>query len=189
MALPRHPALSAMALETLKKIAAAWCVRSSRRRISSLLSTERQIMPVLHFEKLDGYDNAMALVTRTALSRTNRAAIRTSHGSQNRSSPYVNRELLDPNMHADSTRIRTPDSIQGRRRQLLHAGRWRKQRARLPDDAACRDFILRNGQPTPVALAPDRRIVLRSAMTPEQLAAKLKIPVADAREKIAEGVR
>jgi uncharacterized protein YyaL (SSP411 family) len=36
------------------------------------------------------------------------------------------------------------------------------------------------------ALAPDGRIVLRRAMTPEQLAAKLKIPLQEAREKIAK---
>jgi len=173
-----HPEYTAMALDTLKKIAAGGVFDQLGGGFHRY-STDAQ-WRVPHFEKL-GYDNAMALQAY-------------SHAYEASGDPdfarvaesivgYVNRELLDVQTHAFYSH-QDADSFKGDDSSYYTWTVAEVKRA-LPADEA-RVAILFYGMEDRPARAPDGRTVLRRAMSPEQLAAKLKIPVEEAREKIAK---
>ena len=103
--------------------------------------------------------------------------------SLNRSLSYVNRELLDPKTHAFYSH-QDADSFKGDDGSYYTWTVEEVKRALPPDEA--RVAILFYGMEDAPALAPDGRIVLRRAMTPEQIASKLKMPVEQVRETIAK---
>ena len=167
-----------MALETLKKIAAGGVFDQLGGGFHRYSTDPHWRVP--HFEKL-GYDNAMAL---HAYSDAYAASGDPDFARVAKSIvDYVNRDLLDPNTHAFYSH-QDADSFKGDDGSYYTWTVAEVKRALPPDDA--RVAILFYGMDNAPALAPDRRIVLRRAMTPDQLAAKLKIPVADARDKIAK---
>ena len=172
-----HPDYTAMALDTLKKIAAGGVFDQLGGGFHRYSTDPHWRVP--HFEKL-GYDNAMALHAYSDayaesgdpdFARVAKSIV-----------GYVNRELLDPTTHAFYSH-QDADSFKGDDGSYYTWTVAEVERALPPDDA--RVAILFYGMNDAPALAPDRRIVLRRAMSPEQLAAKLKIPVTDARDKIA----
>ena len=172
-----HPEYTAMALDTLRKIAAGGVFDQLGGGLHRYSTDPHWRVP--HFEKL-GYDQAMALSAYAhafavsgdpEFSRVARSIV-----------PYVNRELLDPTTHGFYSH-QDADSFKGDDGSYYTWTAAEVKRA-LPGDEA-RVAILFYGIADAPAKAPDGRIVLRRAMTPEQLAAKLKIPVGQAREKIA----
>jgi hypothetical protein len=167
-----------MALETLKKIAVGGVFDQLGGGFHRYSTDPHWRVP--HFEKL-GYDNAMAL---HAYSDAYESSGDPDFARVAKSIVgYVNRELLDPTTHAFYSH-QDADSFKGDDGSYYTWTVAEVKRALPPDDA--RVAILFYGMENAPALAPDQRIVLRRAMTPEQLAAKLKIPLADARDKIAK---
>ncbi len=173
-----HPEYTAMALDTLKKIAAGGVFDQLGGGFHRYSTDAEWRVP--HFEKL-GYDNAMALQAY-------------SHAYEVSGDPdfarvvesiagYVNRELLDAKTHAFYSH-QDADSFKGDDGSYYTWTVAEVKRAIPPDEA--RVAILFYGMESAPALAPDGRIVLRRAMSPEQLAVSLKIPVKTAREKIAK---
>ncbi|HZC45030.1 MAG TPA: thioredoxin domain-containing protein, partial [Candidatus Acidoferrum sp.] len=173
-----HPEYTTMALDTLRKISAGGVFDQLGGGFHRYSTDAHWRVP--HFEKL-GYDNAMALLAY-------------SHAYEVSGDPdfarvaksiagYVNRELLDPKTHAFYSH-QDADSFKGDDGSYYT---WTVAEVKhaLPADEA-RVAILLYGLEDQPARAPDGRIVLRRAMTPDQLAARLKIPVADARDKIAK---
>src|SRR5580700_2010910 len=171
-----HPEYTAMALDTLKKIAAGGVFDQLGGGFHRYSTDARWRVP--HFEKL-GYDNAMALHAYSdafeASGEQDFARVAKSIVS------YVNRELLDEKTHAFYSH-QDADSFKGDDGSYYTWTVEEVKRA-LPADEA-RAAILFYGMQDAPALAPDGRIVLRRAMRPEQVAAKLKIPVQQVREKI-----
>jgi hypothetical protein len=173
-----HPDYTAMALDTLKKIAAGGVFDQLGGGFHRYSTDPNWRVP--HFEKL-GYDNAMAL----------RAY---SHAYEVSGDPdfarvaesiagYVNRDLLDAKTHAFYSH-QDADSFKGDDGSYYTWTVAEVKHALPPDKAHV--AILFYGMEDNPARAPDSRIVLRRAMTPEQLAAKLKIPVEQTRDKIAK---
>jgi len=172
-----HPGFTAMALDTLKKIAAGGVFDQLGGGFHRYSTDPHWRVP--HFEKL-GYDNAMAL---HAYSDAYEASGDPDFARVAKSlAAYVNRELLDPKTGAFYSH-QDADSFKGDDGSYYTWTVAEVKRALPPDEA--RVAILFYGMENAPALAPDRRIVLRRAMSPEQLAATLKIPVEEAREKIA----
>jgi uncharacterized protein YyaL (SSP411 family) len=172
-----HPEYSAMALDTLKKIAAGGVFDQLGGGVHRYSTDPHWRVP--HFEKL-GYDNAMAL---HAYSDAYEASGDPDFARVAKSiAGYVNRELLDPKTDAFYSH-QDADSFKGDDGSYYTWTVAEVKRALPPDQA--RVAILFYGMEEAPALAPDGRIVLRRAMSPEQVAAKLKIPVQQAREKIA----
>jgi uncharacterized protein len=172
-----HPEFTAMALDTLRKIAAGGVFDQLGGGFHRYSTDPEWRVP--HFEKL-GYDNAMAL---NAYSHAYEASGDPDFARVTESiAGYVNRELLDPDTHAFYSH-QDADSFKGDDGSYYTWTVAEVKRALPPDEA--RAAILFYGMQDTPALAPDGRIVLRRAMTPEQVAARLKIPVAEAREKIA----
>src|SRR5271154_7316181 len=173
-----HPEYTAMALDTLKKIADGGVFDQLRGGFHRYSTDPQWRVP--HFEKL-GYDNAMGL-------RAYSNAYEVS-GDQdfvrvaNSIVGYVNRELLDPTTHAFYSH-QDADSFKGDDGSYYTWTVDEVKRALPPDEA--RVAILFYGTEDSPALAPDGRIVLRRAMTPEQGAAKLKVPVEKVRTTIAQ---
>ena len=167
-----------MALDTLKKIAAGGVFDQLGGGFHRYSTDPHWRVP--HFEKL-GYDNAMAL---RAYSNAYEASGDPDFARVAKSIVgYANRELLDPKTHAFYSH-QDADSFKGDDGSYYTWTVEEVKRALPPDEA--RVAILFYGMEDAPALAPDGRIVLRRAMSPEQLAAKLKIPVEEAREKIAK---
>jgi uncharacterized protein YyaL (SSP411 family) len=174
----RHPDFTAMALDTLKKIAAGGVFDQLGGGFHRYSTDSQWRVP--HFEKL-GYDNAMAL---RAYSHAFEVSGDPGFARVAKSiAGYVNRELLDAKTHtfyshqdADSFKGDDGSYYTWTVAEVKHA---------LPTDEA-RVAILFYGMEGAPARAPDGRIVLRQAMTREQLAARLKISAEAAREKIAE---
>ncbi len=171
-----HPEYTAMALETLKKIAAGGVFDQLGGGFHRYSTDARWRVP--HFEKL-AYDNAMALHAYSDayeasgdpdLARVAKSIVR-----------YVNRELLDPKTGAFYSH-QDADSFKGDDGSYYTWTVDEVKRALPPDEA--RVAILFYGMADAPAYAPDGRIVLRRAMSPEQVAARLKLPLAQAREKI-----
>jgi uncharacterized protein YyaL (SSP411 family) len=172
-----HPEFTAMALDTLKKIAAGGVFDQLGGGFHRYSTDAHWRVP--HFEKL-GYDNAMAL---HAYSDAYEASGDPDFARVAKSLVgYINRELLDPAMGAFYSH-QDADSFKGDDGSFYTWTVAEVKRA-LPADEA-RVAILFYGMQNAPALAPDGRIVLRRAMTPEQLAARLKIPVEAARQRIA----
>jgi uncharacterized protein YyaL (SSP411 family) len=173
-----HPEYTAMALDTLKKIAAGGVFDQLGGGFHRYSTDPHWRVP--HFEKL-GYDNAMAL---HAYSDAYEASGDPDFARVAKSLVgYANRELLDPKTgafysHQDADSFKGDDGS-------YYTWKVAEVKRALPADEA-RVAILFYGMQNAPALAPDGRVVLRRAMTPEQLAAKLKIPVQEAREKIAK---
>ncbi len=172
-----HPEYTAMALDTLKKIAAGGVFDQLGGGFHRYSTDPHWRVP--HFEKLAS-DNAMALHAYSAayedsgdpdFARVAKSLV-----------GYVDRELLDPKTGAFYSH-QDADSFKGDDGSFYTWTVAEVKRA-LPADQA-RVAILFYGMENTPALAPDRRIVLRRAMTTEQLAAKLKIPVEEARDRIA----
>ena len=167
-----------MALDTLKKIAAGGVFDQLGGGFHRYSTDPHWRVP--HFEKL-GYDNAMAL---HAYSDAYEASGDPDFARVAKSLVgYVNRELLDPKTGAFYSH-QDADSFKGDDGSYYTWTVAEVKRALPPDEA--RVAILFYGMEDAPALAPDGRIVLRRAMTPEQLAATLKIPVEEARDKIAK---
>jgi uncharacterized protein YyaL (SSP411 family) len=173
-----HPEYMAMALDTLKKIAAGGVFDQLGGGFHRYSTDPHWRVP--HFEKL-GYDNAMALQAY-------------SHAYEVSGDPefarvaasiagYANRELVDAKTHAFYSH-QDADSFKGDDGSYYTWTIEEVKRALPPDEA--RAAILFYGMQDNPALAPDGRIVLRRAMSAEQLAATLKIPIGEAREKIAK---
>ncbi len=172
-----HPEFTAMALDTLKKIAAGGVFDQLGGGFHRYSTDAHWLVP--HFEKL-GYDNAMAL---QAYSDAYEASGDPEFARVAKSiAGYVNRELLDPKTHAFYSH-QDADSFKGDDGSYYTWTVDEVKRALRPDDA--RVAILFYGMADAPARAPDGRIVLRRAMSPEQAAAKLKIPVKEARRAIA----
>jgi uncharacterized protein len=173
-----HPEFTAMALDTLKKIAAGGVFDQLGGGFHRYSTDPHWRVP--HFEKL-GYDNAMALHTYSDAYETSGdpAFARVADSIVS----YVNRELLDPKTHAFYSH-QDADSFEGDDGSYYSWTVAEVKRALAPDEA--RVALLFYGMQGAPAKAPDGRIVLRRAMSPEQVAAKLKIPVDEAREKIAK---
>jgi len=173
-----HPEYTAMALDTLKKIAAGGVFDQLGGGFHRYSTDPHWRVP--HFEKL-GYDNAMAL---HAYSDAYEASGDPDFARVAKLLVgYANRELLDPKTGAFYSH-QDADSFEGDDGSYYTWTVAEVKRA-LPADQV-RVAILFYGMENAPALAPDKRIVLRRAMSPEQLAAKLKIPVQEAREKIAK---
>lgn len=172
-----HPEFTAMALDTLKKIAAGGVFDQLGGGFHRYSTDARWRVP--HFEKL-GYDNAMAL---QAYSDAYEASGDPEFARVAKSiAGYVNRELLDPKTHAFYSH-QDADSFKGDDGSYYTWTVEEVKRAIRPDEA--RVAILFYGMEDAPARAPDGRIVLRRAMSLEQAAAKLKIPVKEARRAIA----
>ena len=172
-----HPEYTAMALDTLKKIAAGGVFDQLGGGFHRYSTDPHWRVP--HFEKL-GYDNAMAL---HAYSDAYEASGDPDFARVAKSIVgYVNRELLDAKTHAFYSH-QDADSFKGDDGSYYTWTVAEVKRALPPDEA--RVAILFYGMEDAPARAPDGRIVLTRAMSPEQVAAKLKIPVEEAREKIA----
>src|SRR5271163_470965 len=173
-----HPEYTAMALDTLKKIADGGVFDQLGGGFHRYSTDPQWRVP--HFEKL-GYDNAMALHAYSdafeASGEQDFARVAKSIVS------YVNRELLDAKTHAFYSH-QDADSFMGDDGSYYTWTVDEVKRA-LPTDEA-RVALLFYGMEDAPALAPDGRIVLRRAMTAEQIAARLKIPVGQVREKIAK---
>jgi uncharacterized protein YyaL (SSP411 family) len=173
-----HPEYTAMALDTLKKIAAGGVFDQLGGGFHRY-STDAQ-WRVPHFEKL-GYDNAMALHAYSNAYEESGdadfARVATSIAG------YVNRELRDAKTHAFYSH-QDADSFKGDDGSYYTWTVVEVKRAIPPDEA--RAAILFYGMEAAPALAPDGRVVLRRAMSPEQLALSLKIPMKTALEKIAQ---
>jgi len=173
-----HPEYTAMALDTMKKIAAGGVLDQLGGGFHRYSTDPDWRVP--HFEKL-GYDNAMAL---HAYSDAYEISGDEEFARVAKSiAGYVNRELFDPKTHAFYSH-QDADSFKGDDGSYYTWTVDEVKRALPPDQA--RVAILFYGMEDAPALAPDGRIVLRHAMTPDQIAAKLKIPMAQVREKIAE---
>src|SRR5580698_2205956 len=173
-----HPEYTAMALDTLKKIAAGGVFDQLGGGFHRYSTDPQWRVP--HFEKL-GYDNAMAL---RAYSHAYEVSGDPDFARVAKSiAGYVNRELLDAKTHAFYSH-QDADSFKGDDGSYYTWTVAEVKRA-LPADEA-RAAILFYGMENAPALAPDGRIVLRRVMTPGQVAAQLKIPVEEAREKIAK---
>ncbi len=173
-----HPEFTAMAIDTLKKIAAGGVFDQLGGGFHRYSTDPHWRVP--HFEKL-GYDNAMALHAYSDayeesgdpdFARVAKSLV-----------GYVNRELLDPKTGAFYSH-QDADSFKGDDGSYYTWTVAEVKRALPPDQA--RVALLFYGMEDGPALAPDGRIVLRRAMTPEQLASTLKIPVEQARDKIAQ---
>src|SRR5271170_5275728 len=173
-----HPEYTAMALDTLKKIAAGGVFDQLGGGFHRY-STDAQ-WRVPHFEKL-GYDNAMALHAYSDAFEASgdKDFVRVAKSIVN----YVNRELLDAKTHAFYSH-QDADSFKGDDGSYYTWTVDEVKRALPPDEA--RVAILFYGMEDSPALAPDGRIVIRRAMTPEQIAAKLKVPVEKVRTTIAQ---
>jgi hypothetical protein len=164
-------------LDTLKKIAAGGVLDQLGGGFHRYSTDARWRVP--HFEKL-GYDNAMAL---QAYSDAYEASGDPEFARVAKSiAGYVNRELLDPKTHAFYSH-QDADSFKGDDGSYYTWTVEEVKRALRPDEAHV--AILFYGMEDAPARAPDGRIVLRRAMSPEQAAAKLKIPVKEARRAIA----
>src|ERR1700691_1386984 len=173
-----HPEFTAMALDTLKKIAAGGVFDQLGGGFHRYSTDPRWRVP--HFEKL-GYDNAMAL---HAYSHAYEASGAPDFARVAKSiADYVNRELLDAKTHAFYSH-QDADSFKGDDGSYYTWTVAEVKRA-LPADETRVAILFYGMQDTP-ALAPDGRIVLRRAMRPEQAVAMLKIPLKEAREKIAK---
>jgi uncharacterized protein YyaL (SSP411 family) len=172
-----HPEFTAMALDTLKKIAAGGVFDQLGGGFHRYSTDAHWLVP--HFEKL-GYDNAMAL---QAYSDAYEASGDPEFARVAKSiAGYVNRELLDPKTNAFYSH-QDADAFKGDDGSYYTWTVEEVKRALRPDDA--RVAILFYGMEDAPARAPDGRIVLRRAMSPEQVAAKLKITVDEARRAIA----
>jgi uncharacterized protein YyaL (SSP411 family) len=172
-----HPEFTAMALDTLKKIAAGGVFDQLGGGFHRYSTDAHWRVP--HFEKL-GYDNAMAL---HAYGDAYEASGDPDFARVAKSLvDYINRDLLDSSTGAFYSH-QDADSFKGDDGSFYTWTVAEVKRA-LPADEAHVALLFYGMQNAP-ALAPDGRIVLRRAMTPEQLAARLKIPVDQAREKVA----
>ena len=172
-----HPEFTAMALDTLKKIAAGGVFDQLGGGFHRYSTDAHWLVP--HFEKL-GYDNAMAL---QAYSDAYQASGDPEFARVAKSiAGYVNRELLDPKTHAFYSH-QDADSFKGDDGSYYTWTVEEVKRALRPDEA--RVAILFYGMEDAPARAPDGRIVLRRAMSPEQAAARLKIPADEVRRMIA----
>ncbi len=173
-----HPEYTAMALDTLRKIAAGGAFDQLGGGFHRYSTDARWRVP--HFEKL-GYDNAMAL---HAYSDAYEASGDAEFARVAKSiAGYVNRELLDPATHAFYSH-QDADSFKGDDGSYYTWTVDEVKRALPPDEA--RAAILFYGMGDAPALAPDGRIVLNRTMSPEQVAARMKISVRQARNAIAE---
>ena len=172
-----HPEFTAMAFDTLKKIAAGGVFDQLGGGFHRYSTDSQWRVP--HFEKL-GYDNAMAL---HAYSDAYEASGDPEFARvANSIVGYMNRELLDPKTHAFYSH-QDADSFKGDDGSYYTWTIDEVKRALPPNEA--RVAILFFGMEGAPAKAPDGRIVLRRAMSPEDVAAKLKIPLKEARSTIA----
>ncbi|MGA6973584.1 MAG: thioredoxin domain-containing protein [Candidatus Binatus sp.] len=173
-----HPEYTAMALDTLKKIADGGVFDQLGGGFHRYSTDPQWRVP--HFEKL-GYDNAMGLRAYSDAYEVSgdQDFARVAHLIVD----YVNRELLDPTTHAFYSH-QDADSFKGDDGSYYTWTVDEVKRALPPDEA--RVAILFYGMEDSPALAPDGRIVLRRAMTPEQIASKLKVPVEKVRKTIAK---
>ncbi len=172
-----HPEYTTMALDTLRKIAAGGVFDQLGGGFHRYSTDPHWRVP--HFEKL-GYDNAMAL---HAYSDAYEVSGDDDFAQVAKSLVvYVNRELLDPKTHAFYSH-QDADSFKGDDGSYYTWTVEEVKKALPPDEA--RVVILFYGMEHSPARAPDGRIVLRRAMTPEQVAAMLKIPPEEVRGKIA----
>jgi uncharacterized protein YyaL (SSP411 family) len=175
-----HPGFTAMALDTLRKIAAGGVFDQLGGGFHRYSTDSEWRVP--HFEKL-GYDNAMGL---QAYCDAYEASGDEEFAQVARSiAGYVNRELLDPKTHAFYSH-QDADSFKGDDGSYYT---WTIEEVRraIPADQA-RVAILHFGMQDTPALAPDGRIVLRRAMDSTEIASLLKISVAQARETVAKAV-
>jgi uncharacterized protein YyaL (SSP411 family) len=173
-----HPEYTAMALDTLRKIAAGGVFDQLGGGFHRYSTDPNWRVP--HFEKL-AYDQAMAL---RAYSNAYEISGDPDFARVARSIvAYVNRELLDPVTHAFYSH-QDADSFKGDDGSYYTWTVAEVKRALPPDEA--RVAIIFFGMADSPARAPGGRIVLRRAMTPEQLANKLKIPADQARDEIAK---
>jgi len=173
-----HPEFTAMALDTLRKIAAGGVFDQLGGGFHRYSTDPEWRVP--HFEKL-GYDNAMGL---RAYSDAYEVSGDEEFARVARSiAGYVNRELLDPKTHAFYSH-QDADSFKGDDGSYYT---WTIDEVRraLPADQA-RVAILYFGMQDSPALAPDGRIVLRRAMDSAQIASVLKISEVQARDTIAK---
>lgn len=173
-----HPEYAAMALDTLRKIAAGGVFDQLGGGFHRYSTDPEWRVP--HFEKL-GYDNAMGL---RAYCEAYEASGDEEFAQDARAiAGYVNRELLDQKTHTFYSH-QDADSFKGDDGSyytwtIEEVGRT------LPADQT-RVAELYFGMQDSPALAPDGRIVLRRAMTAKEIASALKISTEQARDTIAK---
>jgi uncharacterized protein YyaL (SSP411 family) len=166
-----HPEFTAMALDTLRKIAAAGVFDQLGGGFHRYSTDANWGVP--HFEKM-AYDNAMALQVYcdayAASGDEEFAQVARSIAA------YVNRELLDPATHTFYSHQDDGSYYTWTAQELKHAV--------SPDEsrAAILLFGIQDGPPR----MPDGRIVLRRARNANQIAALLMISPAEARNLISK---
>jgi hypothetical protein len=173
-----HPEFTAMALDTLRKIAAGGVFDQLGGGFHRYSTDPQWRVP--HFEKL-GYDNAMGL---RAYCDAYEASGDEEFARVARSIVgYVNRELLDPKTRAFYSH-QDADSFKGDDGSYYT---WTIEEVRrvLPADQA-RVAILYFGMQDSPALAPDGRIVLRRGMDTAHIASRLKLSDERVRAMIAQ---
>ncbi len=173
-----HPEYTAMALDTLRKIAAGGVFDQLGGGFHRYSTDPEWRVP--HFEKL-GYDNAMGL--RAYCEAYEVSGDQEFAQDARAIAGYVNRELLDPKTHTFYSH-QDADSFKGDDGSYYT---WTIEEVRrtLPADQA-RVAELYFGMEDSPALAPDGRIVLRRAMTAKQIASALKISTERARDTVAK---
>ena len=173
-----HPEFTAMALDTLSKIAAGGVFDQLGGGFHRYSTDPEWRVP--HFEKL-GYDSAMGL--RVYCEAYEASGDHEFANVARSIADYVNRELLDPKTHAFYSH-QDADSFNGDDGSYYT---WTIDEVRraLPADQA-RVAILYFGMRDSPALAPDGRIVLRRTMDSAQIASALKISEQQARDTIAK---
>jgi uncharacterized protein len=176
----RHPEFTAMALASLRKMADGGVFDQLGGGFHRYSTDSRWRVP--HFEKM-AYDQAMAIHTYAQ-------AFAASHDPRfaevaKSSIGYVNGTLLDPSTHTFYAH-QDADAFAGDDGSYYTWTVAAVKRVLTPQEA--RAAILFFGVADSPGLAPDGSVVLRRAMTPEQLARELKAMPARA-NAILSGVR
>lgn len=177
-----HPEYQRIAIDSLVKISRGGVFDQLGGGFHRYSTDPRWRVP--HFEKMS-YDQAMALTAYSEAYQLRRdprllAVIE-------RTLSYVGGTLLDPRgsgfyAHQDA------DSFKGDDGSYYTWTIDEVKRALLPDQARAAILFYGMDAPSPPR-APDGRIVLAQALTPEQLAERLKLSAADARTIISNGNR
>jgi uncharacterized protein len=167
-----HPEFTAIALDSLRKIAAGGVYDQLGGGFHRYSTDPNWRVP--HFEKM-GYDQALAIQTYTeayVFSLNDENFARVARGVVG----YVNSALLDPKTltfysHQDA------DAFPGDDGSYYTWTNAELEQVLKPDEA--RVAVLYLGFDPDPARAPDGRVVLRRAMTPDAIAAQLKLRRAD----------
>ena len=173
-----HPEYTAMALETLRKIAAGGVYDQLGGGFHRYSTDPHWRVP--HFEKM-AYDQAMGL---DAYAQAYQASGDRAMADVARSiAGYVNATLLDPKTHTFYAN-QDADSYAGDDGGYYTWTADEVKRAMAPEQA--RAALIYFGFDDSPALAPDGRVVIRVAADYAQVAARMHVPQARAKELVAQ---